>query len=195
MTSEVRRIMGASTPRLSYSTPSHSLVHLSGSMQIPRKLKRKAKVVIAAEKHGTKKKGRISTGAPSMSYNVASGGPGMSRNVDSGGPSTSFYVASAGPSMSLNVDSGGLSTLYKVASGGLSASYKVASGGLSMSRYVASAGPSMSLNVESGGTSTSPGIVCTDDDDDDLPKSSVSNMEYQLRLWDYLLAFIHQTGR
>ena len=39
VTSEVRRIMGTSTPRLSYSTPSHSMVQLSGSTQIPRKPK------------------------------------------------------------------------------------------------------------------------------------------------------------
>lgn len=37
------------------------MVHLSGSTQIPRKPKRKAKVAIAAEKYGTKKKGRAST--------------------------------------------------------------------------------------------------------------------------------------
>ena len=61
VTSEVRRIMGSSTPRMSYSTPSHSLVQLSGSMQIPRKPKRKAKAAIAAEKYGGKKKGRVST--------------------------------------------------------------------------------------------------------------------------------------
>ena len=60
MTSEVRRIMGSSTPHLSYSTPSHSLVHLSGFMQIPRKPKRTAEAAIAAAKYGGKK-GRDST--------------------------------------------------------------------------------------------------------------------------------------
>ena len=61
MTSEVHRRMGTSTPRLSYSTPSHSLVNLSGSTQIPRKPKRKAKLVMAAEMYGGKKKGSAST--------------------------------------------------------------------------------------------------------------------------------------
>ena len=57
--SEVRRVMGSSTPRLGYNTPTHSLLNLSGS-QIPKKPKRKAKIALAIEKYAGKKKGWVS---------------------------------------------------------------------------------------------------------------------------------------
>ena len=61
VTSEVKRVMGSGSPSLSYNTPTRSLSNLLGSNQIPRKPKRKAKFEVAAQKYGTKKKGRSST--------------------------------------------------------------------------------------------------------------------------------------
>ena len=61
MANEVQRVMGPSTPRMSYSSPSHSLLSLSGSTTIPRKPKRKAKIALALEKYEGRKKGRVST--------------------------------------------------------------------------------------------------------------------------------------
>jgi hypothetical protein len=54
VSSEVRRV-----PRLSYSSPSGSLVTFSGSSSIPRKPKCKAKLALASERY--EKKGRVST--------------------------------------------------------------------------------------------------------------------------------------
>ena len=61
VTSKVKRVMGSGSPSLSYNTPTRSLSNLLGSNQIPRKPKRKAKFEVAAQKYGTKKKGRSST--------------------------------------------------------------------------------------------------------------------------------------
>ena len=111
----------------------------------------------------------VDSSGPNTSYNVASGEPITSHYVASGEPSTSHYVASGGPSTSRDVASDGPSTSYNVTTGGSSMSVGINSGGPSTSYNVAFAGPSTSCNVASGGPSMSPGIVCIDDDEDDLP--------------------------